>query len=261
MAVTEVGLLARFAVEGGRFAGSVVKPKLFQPNRALKLSVFRIDGLLCAEIRDIGLDVVQRHPDAHRLHGWGESSESTVSDKGLQVEHDDVPPRHANIVGWPSDRGALNRNNSSWRAVPERSCWIRRSKQSNGHKLSGVHASYQHKTTFNPLGFQGSLERISRRHAPSRHPCRNRGCPEITGSHPCYPLRPRRQSQRSRTKSRPNNRPSLQTLLSSPSTNAVPRGASDRAFRASATDRPCSCCTCSPTRGHRPRAARASPSS
>ena len=38
-------------------------------------------------------------------------------------------------------------------------------------------------------------------------------------------------------------------------------GASDRAFRASATGRPCSCSTCSPTRGHSPRAARASPSS
>ncbi len=107
MTVRKLGLLARFAVESGRFTDAGVKPKLFQPNRALKLSVFRIDGLRCGEIRDLGLDVVQKHPNAHRLHGWGEISESAVADTGLQVEHDDVPPRHANIVGWPSDRGAL----------------------------------------------------------------------------------------------------------------------------------------------------------
>ena len=103
MTVRASGLLARFAVEGGRVTDSGVKPKLFQPNRTLKLSVFRIDGLVCAEIRDLGMDIVRKHPNAHRLHGWGEVSESAVCDAGLRVDHDDVPPRHANIVGWPND--------------------------------------------------------------------------------------------------------------------------------------------------------------
>ena len=38
-----------------------------------------------------------------RLHGWGEFDETAVNGAGLRVEHDEVPPRHASIVGWPMD--------------------------------------------------------------------------------------------------------------------------------------------------------------
>ena len=103
MTVRAAGSLARFAVEGNRLTDSLVKPKLFEPNRALQLSVFRIDGLPCKEICDLGVKVAEQHPASRRLHGWGEFNESAVSDAGLRVEHDEVPPRHANIVGWPVD--------------------------------------------------------------------------------------------------------------------------------------------------------------
>ena len=101
MTVRASGLLARFAVEGNRLTNSVVKPKLFEPNKALQLSVFRTDGLHCKEICDLGVQVAERHPTSQRLHGWGEFDEIAVNDAGLRVDHDEVPPRHANIVGWP----------------------------------------------------------------------------------------------------------------------------------------------------------------
>ena len=105
MTIRASKLLARFAVEAGRLTDLVVKPKLFQPNRALELSVFRIDALTWADIRGLGVNMVRQHKKAQELHGWGEMSESAVYDAGLRVNHDDEPPRHANIVDWPSDRG------------------------------------------------------------------------------------------------------------------------------------------------------------
>ena len=103
MTVRASDSLARFAVEGNRLTSSVVKPKLFEPNKALQLSVFRIDGLHCKEICDLGVQVAEQHPTSQRLHGWGEFDKTAVNDTGLRVEHDEVPPRHANIVGWPMD--------------------------------------------------------------------------------------------------------------------------------------------------------------
>ena len=106
MTIRAEGTLARFALENGRLAESVVKPKLFEPNRHLALSVFHAGGIGCHEIIDLGMAVTASHPTARRLHGWAEIEEGAVTNTGLRVDYDDSPPRHANIVGWPADRGA-----------------------------------------------------------------------------------------------------------------------------------------------------------
>lgn len=104
MTVKQVGALARFAVRSGQMTTTVVKPRLLEPNRQLELSVFRIDDLGQEAIQEIGVDVVRRRPDANRLHGWAELDEAAVQLVSLTVVHDDTPPRHANIIGWPDDR-------------------------------------------------------------------------------------------------------------------------------------------------------------
>ena len=48
MTVRASGLLARFALESGRLTASAVKPKLFEPNRELKLSVFHPEFAISA---------------------------------------------------------------------------------------------------------------------------------------------------------------------------------------------------------------------
>lgn len=93
--------LARFAVEGGRLKASAVKPKMFEPNRQLELSVFRTGSLLQEEIQEIGLQVVRANPNASHLHGWAEIGRGDVESTGLRIIDDDDPPRHSNVVGWP----------------------------------------------------------------------------------------------------------------------------------------------------------------
>ena len=98
------GALARFATQSGHLAASVMKPKLFEPNRDLELSVFQVKGLISAEIATIGESVVKVHPQARRLYGWGEINESEILTNGLKIDYDDNPPRHANIINWPQDK-------------------------------------------------------------------------------------------------------------------------------------------------------------
>ena len=118
MTIRNARTLARFATESGRLTASAVKPKLFEPNKALELSVFLVHGLEFVEIRDIGVSVVKEHPQARRLHGWGEIEESEVQSVNLRVVYDEVPPRHANIVGWPKEASRRKTFNSFWLRKP-----------------------------------------------------------------------------------------------------------------------------------------------
>ena len=97
--------MARFAVESGHLTAAAVKPKLFQPNKELKLSIFHVDGLDDPDIRAIGDNVVRLHRTARRLHGWAEFDEAAVAEANLRTDRDDDPPRHANIVDWPASAG------------------------------------------------------------------------------------------------------------------------------------------------------------
>lgn len=94
--------LARFAVESGRItAHDVVKPKLFEPTKEHQVSVARIRGLEEPEICCLGIDVAREHPTSHALYGWGKLDRAEVYELGLQLEDDDPPSRHSNIIGWP----------------------------------------------------------------------------------------------------------------------------------------------------------------
>ena len=103
MSVRDPGLLARFAMESGRLTKNGVKPKLFEPNRRGELSVYCVDGLHSAEIRLIGDDVVAQIGNKKRLYGWGEIDQGVVDEVNLRIERDDIPKRHANVVGWPKE--------------------------------------------------------------------------------------------------------------------------------------------------------------
>lgn len=64
------------------------------------LSVFRITGLSEDEIWALGDNV---NPGGDTT-GRADVAERAVTEVGLQVEHDNDPPRHANIRGWPDDK-------------------------------------------------------------------------------------------------------------------------------------------------------------
>lgn len=103
MRTAQEGALARFAVRKGQLTAAAVKHKLVEPNRQLELSVFRVHELGDEQVRELGIEVVRRRPDAKRLYGWAEFDEAAVQSVALVLHDDNDPPRHANVIGWPTD--------------------------------------------------------------------------------------------------------------------------------------------------------------
>ena len=68
----------------------------------LETSVFRIAGLEDQEIWDIGERDVAQKSNRH-LHGRADILADKVLGKGLNVNPDKPPSRHANIMGWPEE--------------------------------------------------------------------------------------------------------------------------------------------------------------
>lgn len=81
-----------------------MKPSGVMPAKDGKTSVFRIGGLTDLSVLAIGRRQVG---EKRGLHGWGVFEVRAVLNVGLRLEPDDVPPRHANIVGWPEDKDAI----------------------------------------------------------------------------------------------------------------------------------------------------------
>jgi len=80
----------------------IVKPPAFMPPPNLKLSVFRIDNLSEPDIWKIGIEkVINKMNKPTNLHGRADIQALNIFDSNLQIEPDNIPPRHANIIGWP----------------------------------------------------------------------------------------------------------------------------------------------------------------
>lgn len=95
--------IARYLTSSGQFAPTkgVIKRSALMPGKDGKTSIFRVGGLTSAQIVEIGRREVGQ---LRTLHGWGAVGASAVLEVGLSFEPNDVPPRHANIIGWPNDQ-------------------------------------------------------------------------------------------------------------------------------------------------------------
>ena len=72
------------------------------PPLNLKLSVFRIGNLSEPEIWKIGIKkVINKMNKPTNLHGRADIQALNILGNNLQIEPDNTPPRHANIIGWP----------------------------------------------------------------------------------------------------------------------------------------------------------------
>jgi hypothetical protein len=81
---------------------NIVKPQAFMPPPNHKLSVFRIDNLSETEIWKIGFNkVISKMNPPRNLHGRADILALNILENNLQIEPDNIPPRHADIVGWP----------------------------------------------------------------------------------------------------------------------------------------------------------------
>lgn len=96
-------LLARFVFKKKMFFAKNGKPKpaTMYPNRNNnQTSVSRIDGLNLDEIKELGYDCKRLRQDDPPLFGHVELLNQSVLRNELDTLADDIPPRHANIVGW-----------------------------------------------------------------------------------------------------------------------------------------------------------------
>ena len=101
--VTDPEPLSRFLTSDSQFNSVMQKPSAFMPGPAdAKTSVFRhapdpLPALWAIADREIGL--------GRRVRAVAVLIGSEVRRAKLDVEAHEPPPRHANIVGWPSDSG------------------------------------------------------------------------------------------------------------------------------------------------------------
>jgi hypothetical protein len=97
--VTDDETLTRYVFHRNDIKGGRVKTGAFMPPRNLRLSVSRIDELSEENIWDIGRNV--GNVSGRQLHGRADIRALKVMKIGLQINPDNTPERHANIIGWP----------------------------------------------------------------------------------------------------------------------------------------------------------------
>ncbi len=97
--------VSRFLLKGDlRPDGKTVKYSAFLPPSNLRLSVFRVFDLSDQQIWALAMEKVE--PFRGKVIARGSLSVGQVESKQLTVQPDaDTASRHANIVGWPEDRG------------------------------------------------------------------------------------------------------------------------------------------------------------
>lgn len=96
--------LGRYLTEKKHFSRlkGEVKFKAFMPPLDRRLSVYRIDGLSLDEVWHIGENnVVLAMSLPKTLYGVADIKAGMVERQSLKIEADDIPLRHANVVGWP----------------------------------------------------------------------------------------------------------------------------------------------------------------
>jgi len=74
------------------------------PNQDGEVSVYRTKDLTCQQINEIGQLHVAEIQNK-KLLGRAEIVTSSILKQDLKIEADTEPhPRHANIIGWPTDK-------------------------------------------------------------------------------------------------------------------------------------------------------------
>jgi hypothetical protein len=96
--------LARFVFwENHIRKDKTVKSNAFLPPTNLRLSVFRHDDLSEEQLWEIGTGLPVNPP--RRLHGRADFKAIEAYNQNLNVQPTAEPPFHANVIGWPIDKG------------------------------------------------------------------------------------------------------------------------------------------------------------
>lgn len=96
-------ILARFLLQRSHFKREENRatPEAFMPPPDLQLSVYRITGVPSDGVWTLATHVLAQHPQP-RLYGRADINLRAVHLQKLKAFQDDDPPRHVNVMGWPS---------------------------------------------------------------------------------------------------------------------------------------------------------------
>jgi hypothetical protein len=100
-------ILGRYLFSKTHFSSqnNIVKSSAFMPPVDLHLSVFRTKGLDEKAIWDIAEnEIIKKATSPCTLYGRADILSMKVKSTGLEIDPDNIPPRHANIIGWPSEK-------------------------------------------------------------------------------------------------------------------------------------------------------------
>jgi hypothetical protein len=99
--------LGRYIFSKSHFSSenNKVKSSAFMPPADLQLSVFRTQGLDEKTIWNIAEnEIIKKSSSPNKLYGRAEILSFAVKSTGLELDPNNIPPRHANIIGWPQEK-------------------------------------------------------------------------------------------------------------------------------------------------------------
>jgi hypothetical protein len=96
-------VVSRFLFQKRHFkrAENRATPEAFMPPADLQLSTFLTTGMTAAGIWELGKETLALHPQP-RLYGRAQLDVGVIKSQRLRALRDDDPPRHVNVVGWPT---------------------------------------------------------------------------------------------------------------------------------------------------------------
>ena len=95
--------ISRFVMQNSHIRSSdhTIKHNAFMPpNGRTDISAFHTDGIVELEVWDLGA----RATPGRTIRGRGDIEKIAISETALSVDYDNVPPRHLNIAGYPTDK-------------------------------------------------------------------------------------------------------------------------------------------------------------
>ena len=92
----QTDVLSRYATHSNHFNTFGITPRAFLPDKHLRLSVFCTTDQVLEEIIDIAKANVQG-----KVYGHGSCTVSFIEGLGLNIDYNNEPERHADIINWP----------------------------------------------------------------------------------------------------------------------------------------------------------------
>ncbi len=99
--------ISRFLFSKSDFSSqnNLVKLRAYLPPPDLTVSVFRTQGLNEEQTWELAeRKIISRQKHKKTLKGRADSTPSKIENVGLNIIPDNIPPRHANITGWPVEK-------------------------------------------------------------------------------------------------------------------------------------------------------------